>query len=58
MERETQQLGGAELRPAGALPLVRPWLGVKEGAHGGTMGSPVQSEWGYSCRLVDLIGRL
>ena len=31
---------------------------LKEGAHGGTMGSPVLNEWGYSCRLVDLIGKL
>jgi hypothetical protein len=30
----------------------------KEGARGGTMGSPTQNEWGYSCRLVDLIGML
>jgi hypothetical protein len=33
-------------------------LAVKEGAHGGTMGSPVMNEWGYSCRLVDLIGKV
>jgi len=31
---------------------------AKEGAHGGTMGSPVLNEWGYSCRLVDLIDTL
>ncbi len=31
---------------------------TKEGGHEGTMGSPVQNEWGYSCRLVDLVGRL
>jgi hypothetical protein len=30
----------------------------KEGAHGGTLGSPVMNEWGYSCRLVDLMGKL
>ena len=30
----------------------------KEGAHGGTLGSTVKNEWGYSCRLVDLIGKL
>jgi hypothetical protein len=31
----------------------------KEGAHGGTMGSPVLgNEWGHSCRLVDLVERL
>jgi hypothetical protein len=31
----------------------------KEGAHGGTMGSPMLGNgWGYSCRLVDLVGRL
>jgi hypothetical protein len=31
----------------------------KEGAHGGTMGSPMlDSEWCYSCRLADLVGRL
>jgi hypothetical protein len=22
------------------------------------MGSPTQNEWGYSCRLVDIVGRL
>jgi hypothetical protein len=31
---------------------------TKEGAHGGTMGSPMENEWGYSCRLVDLVVRL
>jgi hypothetical protein len=31
---------------------------VKEGAHRGTMGSPMLNEWGYSCRLVDLMGKL
>jgi hypothetical protein len=31
---------------------------LKEGAHGGTMGSPMKDEWGYSCRLVDLMGKL
>jgi hypothetical protein len=31
---------------------------LKEGARGGTMGSPALNEWGYSCRLVDLIGEL
>jgi hypothetical protein len=31
---------------------------VKEGVRGGTMGSPTLSEWGYSNRLVDLVGRL
>jgi hypothetical protein len=46
-----------------ALPERSPsqcWAAVfpKEGAHGGTMGSPMQNEWGYSCRLVDLIGKL
>jgi hypothetical protein len=30
---------------------------AKEGAHGGTM-APVLNEWGYSCRLVDLLGRV
>ena len=28
---------------------------MKEGAHAGTMGSPLLNEWGYSCRLVDLV---
>ncbi len=32
--------------------------GGKEGARGGTMGSPTLNEWGYSCRLVDLIPKL
>jgi hypothetical protein len=32
--------------------------GMKEGARGGTLGSPALNEWGYSCRLVDLIGKL
>ena len=31
---------------------------VKEGARGGTMGSPTETEWGYSSRLVDLVQRL
>jgi hypothetical protein len=32
---------------------------LKEGGHGGTMGSPVLgNESGYSCRLVDLVERL
>jgi hypothetical protein len=31
---------------------------VKEGARGGTMGSPTLNGWGYSCRLVDLIPKL
>jgi hypothetical protein len=31
---------------------------LKEGARGGTMGSPALNEWGYSCRLVDLMGKL
>jgi hypothetical protein len=30
----------------------------KEGARGGTMGSPAPNEWGYSCRLADLLGTL
>jgi hypothetical protein len=30
----------------------------KEGARGGTMGSPTLNVWGYSCRLVDLAQRL
>jgi hypothetical protein len=31
----------------------------KEGARGGTMGSPaLGNEWGYSCRLVDLVALL
>ena len=30
----------------------------KEGAHGGTMGSPVRTEWGYGCRHADLVQRL
>ena len=30
----------------------------KEGAHGGTMGSPVTNEWGYSCRLVDVVAKI
>ena len=33
-------------------------MGCKEGDHGGTTGSPVLNEWGYSCRLVDLVQRL
>jgi hypothetical protein len=32
--------------------------GSKEGTRGGTMGSPALNEWGYSCRLVDLVERL
>jgi hypothetical protein len=34
---------------------IRSW---KEGARGGTMGSPTSNEWGYSCRLVDILGKL
>jgi hypothetical protein len=30
----------------------------EEGVRGGTMGSPALNEWGYSCRLVDLVERL
>ena len=30
---------------------------LKEGARGGTMGSSTLTESGYSCRLVDLMGR-
>ena len=30
----------------------------EEGARGGTMGSPASNEWGYSCRLVDLVAQL
>ncbi len=33
-------------------------MGSKEGEHGGTMGSATLNEWGYSCRLVDLVQRL
>jgi hypothetical protein len=33
-------------------------VSAKEGAHGGTMGSPMLNEWGFSCRLVDLMQRL
>ncbi len=33
--------GGAGLRPAEAQPTDRPARGVKEGAHGGTLGPPV-----------------
>ena len=31
---------------------------AEEGVRGGTMGSPALNEWGYSCRLVDLIPKL
>jgi glyceraldehyde-3-phosphate dehydrogenase/erythrose-4-phosphate dehydrogenase len=32
---------------------------LKEAVHGGARGSPMlDNEWGYSCRLVDLVGRL
>jgi hypothetical protein len=34
-------MGGAGLRPAGAQHLGRAHLGAREGAHGGTLGSPV-----------------
>ena len=33
-------------------------MSSEEGGHGGTMGSPMLNEWGYSCRLVDLVQRL
>jgi hypothetical protein len=31
---------------------------AKEGVRGGTLGSPAENVWGYSCRLVDLVQRL
>jgi len=31
---------------------------LKEGIHGGIMGSPVLNEWEFSCRMVDLVQRL
>ena len=31
---------------------------MKEGIHGGIMGSPVLNEWEFSCRMVDLVQRL
>jgi hypothetical protein len=34
---------------------LRSW---KEGARGGTTGSPTSNGWGYSCRLVDIVGKL
>jgi hypothetical protein len=34
---------------------IRRW---KEGARRGTMGSRTSNEWGYSCRLVDIVGKL
>jgi len=33
-------------------------MSPREGARGGTMGSPTLNEWGYSYRLVDLMTRL
>jgi hypothetical protein len=39
-------------------PALAPrFLALKEGAHGGTT-APVMDEWGYSCRLVDLMDKL
>jgi hypothetical protein len=35
-----------------------PEIALKEGVHGGTMGSPVLNEWEFSCRMVDLVQRL
>jgi hypothetical protein len=49
---------GGGLCPPGGQAAVLLWHTRKEGARGGTMGSPTLNEWGYSFRLVDLVGRL
>ena len=55
-ERRAVAAGGRLCRPGGP---GRGRVGAgEEGARGGTMGSPTLNEWGYSCRLVDLIARL
>ena len=60
LENESLATSGPEAgfagREAGRNVLLSPQL--KEGARGGTTGSPAPNEWGYSCRLVDLIGKL
>jgi hypothetical protein len=33
-------------------------MSPKKGARGGDMVSPALNEWGYSCRMVDLVGKL
>ena len=48
-------LGKTALLPS---EIVAPAKRLKEGVRGGTMGFPTPSEWGYSCRLVDLIPKL
>jgi hypothetical protein len=50
--------GEAGLCPAGAEASLRLCRAAKEGARGGTMGSSTLNGWEYSCRLVDLMGRL
>jgi acetyl-CoA acetyltransferase len=42
LDREPIAVGGAGLRPAGAQTADGGGAGVKEGVHGGTMGSPVR----------------
>ena len=49
---------GGGLCPPGGPASLCAVESAKEGARGGTMGSPTSNEWGYSCRLVDLVGRL
>jgi hypothetical protein len=57
---ETRATPGPEAGFAGreASRSALAWPAPKEGARGGTIGSPAPNEWGYSCRLVDLIGKL
>ena len=49
---------GGGLCPPGGRAAADVCVALREGAGGGTEGSPTRNEWGYSCRLVDLVGKL
>jgi len=57
-DREFASRGRSRALPERSPGTASCRLEVKEGAHGGAMGSPVLNEWGYSCRLVDLMDKL
>src|SRR5205823_5677868 len=52
--RRSRREDGSAARALAGDHVVR----TKEGANGGTTGSPVLNEWGYSCRLVDLVEKM
>ena len=47
MTNEQRVVGGAGLCPAGAEGSISQAAAVKEGAHGGTMGSPMLEKTGH-----------